>query len=137
MALIVNQTIAIHQAVIAVLEAINPKWAITAGVNQEPNPLAGFEKKPLVVLSTEGLGPFVLYGKRQILGDPAFRPRPVAFSRKRRETYDGTKNRSSGKAKSEKNIPTIIEFLIDSDLNVMPMVPPGNPLEEMVLSDKK
>ena len=41
------------------------------------------------------------------------------------------------KAKNEKNTPTIIEFLIDSKLNVMPMVPPGNPLEEMVLSEEK
>ena len=39
------------------------------------------------------------------------------------------------KAKNEKKVPTVIEFLIDSNLNVMPMVPPGNPLEEMILSD--
>lgn len=38
-------------------------------------------------------------------------------------------------AKNEKDTPTVIEFIIDSNLNVMPMVPQGNALEEMVLSE--
>lgn len=36
-------------------------------------------------------------------------------------------------AKNEKTVPTVIEFIIDSTLNVTPMVPPGNSLEDMIL----
>ena len=39
------------------------------------------------------------------------------------------------KAKKEKAVPTVIEFMIDDSLNVTPMVPPGNPLEEMILPE--
>lgn len=35
-------------------------------------------------------------------------------------------------AKSNKNVPTIIEFIIDDTLNVTPMVPPGNTLKDML-----
>ena len=38
-------------------------------------------------------------------------------------------------AKKEKNLPTVIEFIIDSNLNVTPMVPPGNALEEIILPE--
>lgn len=38
-------------------------------------------------------------------------------------------------AKKEKSTPTVIEFIIDSNLNVTPMVPPGKPLEEMLLPE--
>ena len=36
-------------------------------------------------------------------------------------------------AKKNKKSPTIIEFIIDDRLNVLPMVPPGNPLQDMIL----
>ncbi len=39
-------------------------------------------------------------------------------------------------AKAEKKVPTIIEFIIDREENVMPMVPPGNALEDMILNEK-
>lgn len=38
-------------------------------------------------------------------------------------------------ARKEKITPTVIEFEIDSNLNVMPIVPPDNSLEEMVFAD--
>lgn len=37
-------------------------------------------------------------------------------------------------AKSRKTGPTVIEFIIDREANVMPMVPPGNALEDMILT---
>ena len=36
-------------------------------------------------------------------------------------------------AKKNKKVPTIIEFIIDDSLNVLPMVPPGNSLEDMIM----
>lgn len=36
-------------------------------------------------------------------------------------------------AKSEKKVPVVIEFIIDREENVMPIVPPGNPLDRMIL----
>ena len=38
-------------------------------------------------------------------------------------------------AKQNTKVPTIIEFIIDREINVMPMVPPGNPLNDMILED--
>lgn len=38
-------------------------------------------------------------------------------------------------AKSERTVPTIIEFIIDREGNVLPIVPPGNPLDDMILTD--
>lgn len=40
-------------------------------------------------------------------------------------------------AKKNKKSPTIIEFIIDDRLNVLPMVPPGNPLQDMILKKEK
>lgn len=36
-------------------------------------------------------------------------------------------------AKSRRKVPTVIEFIIDREENVMPIVPPGNALEDMIL----
>ncbi len=36
-------------------------------------------------------------------------------------------------AKKNKKAPTLIEFIIDDSLNVLPMVPPGNSLEDMIM----
>lgn len=36
-------------------------------------------------------------------------------------------------AKKTKSVPTVIEFIIDREYNVMPIVPPGNALEEMII----
>ncbi len=36
-------------------------------------------------------------------------------------------------AKDTKNIPTVIEFIIDREANVMPIVPPGNALDDMII----
>jgi len=36
-------------------------------------------------------------------------------------------------AKNTKKVPTVIEFIIDREENVMPIVPPGNALEDMIL----
>ncbi len=36
-------------------------------------------------------------------------------------------------AKNTKKVPTIIEFIIDREENVMPIVPPGNALNEMII----
>ena len=36
-------------------------------------------------------------------------------------------------AKNNKKVPTIIEFIIEREANVMPMVPPGNALSDMIL----
>lgn len=40
------------------------------------------------------------------------------------------------KAKENKKVPTIIEFIIEREDNVFPMVPPGNPLGDMVMGDE-
>lgn len=39
-------------------------------------------------------------------------------------------------AKQNTKTPTIIEFIIDREENVMPMVPPGNPLGDMILESE-
>ena len=36
-------------------------------------------------------------------------------------------------AQRNKKAPTVIEFIIDREANVMPIVPPGNPLDEVIL----
>ena len=36
------------------------------------------------------------------------------------------------KAKESKNVPTVIEFIIGREQNVLPIVPPGNSLENMI-----
>ena len=36
-------------------------------------------------------------------------------------------------AKQNTKTPTVIEFIIDREINVMPIVPPGKPLDEMIL----
>ena len=36
-------------------------------------------------------------------------------------------------AKQNTKTPTVIEFIIDREVNVMPIVPPGNPLNDMIL----
>lgn len=40
-------------------------------------------------------------------------------------------------AKANKKTPTIIEFIIDRESNVMPIVPPGNSLEDMILESEE
>lgn len=40
-------------------------------------------------------------------------------------------------AKKNKNMPTVIEFIIDRELNVMPIVPPGNSLDDMILESEE
>lgn len=37
------------------------------------------------------------------------------------------------KAKNNTKTPTVIEFIIDREINVMPIVPPGNALQDMIL----
>lgn len=39
-------------------------------------------------------------------------------------------------AKSTEKVPTVIEFIIEREENVMPMVPPGNSLEDMILESE-
>ena len=41
------------------------------------------------------------------------------------------------RTKATKNKPTLIEFIIDRELDILPMVPGGNPLSEMVTQYKK
>ena len=36
-------------------------------------------------------------------------------------------------AKGTKKVPTVIEFIIDPEENVLPIVPPGNPLNDMIM----
>lgn len=36
-------------------------------------------------------------------------------------------------AKLNTKTPTLIEFIIDREINVMPIVPPGNSLSDMIL----
>lgn len=40
------------------------------------------------------------------------------------------------KAKQNTKVPTIIEFIIDREINVMPIVPPGNPLNDMIMGNE-
>ena len=40
-------------------------------------------------------------------------------------------------AKQTAGGPTIIEFIIDREENVIPIVPPGKTLEEMILNEKE
>lgn len=40
-------------------------------------------------------------------------------------------------AKNNKKTPTLIEFIINSEINVMPIVPPGKPLSKMIMQNKK
>ncbi len=37
------------------------------------------------------------------------------------------------KAKQQRTAPTVIEFIIEREANVLPIVPPGNPLSDMIL----
>ena len=39
------------------------------------------------------------------------------------------------KAAKETKVPTLIEFIIDREENVMPMVPPGKPLDDVIMGD--
>lgn len=39
-------------------------------------------------------------------------------------------------ARENTKAPTVIEFIIDREANVMPIVPPGNPLDDMILERK-
>lgn len=41
------------------------------------------------------------------------------------------------KAKQNTKVPTIIEFIIDREVNVMPIVPPGNSLNDMILESEE
>ena len=36
-------------------------------------------------------------------------------------------------AKNTKKVPTVIEFMIEREENVLPIVPPGNPLSDMIM----
>ncbi len=40
-------------------------------------------------------------------------------------------------AQQNTKTPTVIEFIIDKECNVMPVVPPGNPLNDMVLESRE
>ena len=40
-------------------------------------------------------------------------------------------------ARKNTKAPTVIEFIIDREANVMPIVPPGNPLTDMILDSGK
>lgn len=40
-------------------------------------------------------------------------------------------------AKQNTNAPTVIEFMIDREVNVMPIVPPGNSLHDMILEGEE
>ena len=39
-------------------------------------------------------------------------------------------------AQQEKKVPTIIEFIIERECNVMPIVPPGNTLGDMIMESE-
>ena len=36
-------------------------------------------------------------------------------------------------AAKSKTVPILVEFIIDREENVLPIVPPGNPLEDMIM----
>lgn len=40
-------------------------------------------------------------------------------------------------AKTTPKIPTVIEFIIEPEENVLPIVPPGNPLSDMIMGGKE
>lgn len=40
-------------------------------------------------------------------------------------------------AKNSKKLPTVIEFIIEREANVLPIVPPGNPLKDMILESEE
>ncbi len=40
-------------------------------------------------------------------------------------------------AKQNTKTPTLIEFIIDREINVMPIVPPGNSLNDMILESEE
>ena len=40
-------------------------------------------------------------------------------------------------AKQNTKTPTVIEFIIDREINVMPIVPPGNSLNDMILESEE
>ena len=40
-------------------------------------------------------------------------------------------------AKNTRTVPTVIEFIIEREANVLPMVPPGNPLSDMILEKEE
>ena len=40
-------------------------------------------------------------------------------------------------AKNTKKVPTVIEFMIEREENVLPIVPPGNPLSDMIMGGKE
>ena len=41
------------------------------------------------------------------------------------------------RAKQNAKTPTVIEFIIDREINVMPIVPPGNSLDDMILESEE
>lgn len=41
------------------------------------------------------------------------------------------------KARQNTKTPTVIEFIIDSEMNVMPIVPPGNSLKDMIMESEE
>lgn len=51
-----------------------------------------------------------------------------------RVTEEGDIRKAFESARQNTKGPTVIEFIIDRELNVLPMVPPGNPLDDMILS---
>ena len=40
-------------------------------------------------------------------------------------------------SKNTRTVPTVIEFIIEREANVLPMVPPGNPLSDMILEKEE
>ena len=40
-------------------------------------------------------------------------------------------------ARNTKNVPAVIEFIIEPEANVLPIVPPGNALEHMILESEE
>lgn len=40
-------------------------------------------------------------------------------------------------AKNTKSVPTVIEFIIDPEMNVLPIVPPGSSIDDMIMEDEK
>lgn len=54
-----------------------------------------------------------------------------------RVTEAGDIKRALTSAKQNAKTPTVIEFIIDREINVMPIVPPGNALDDMILEAYK
>lgn len=40
-------------------------------------------------------------------------------------------------AKHTKSVPTVIEFILDPEMNVLPIVPPGSSIDDMIMEDEK